>query len=54
LAATIIETALHTAGADVAAAEAQAGQALSQAQAASGTATSMVQGLLNAILHGGQ
>jgi RNA polymerase sigma factor (sigma-70 family) len=51
LATSIIQTALQTAGTDLAAAEAQAAQTLAAAGAAQSSAQSTVQGLLNAILH---
>jgi len=53
LVASVIQSALQTAGAEFASAEAQAGQALSLAGAAQGTATKTFQGILGAIFHGG-
>jgi RNA polymerase sigma factor (sigma-70 family) len=50
----IIQNALRAAGANLAAAEAQAGQALAQAGMAQGTAAATVQSILGSIFHGGQ
>jgi hypothetical protein len=51
--AAIIQNALQAAGANIAAAEAQAAQALSQTGVAPGNPASSVQGILNNIFHGG-
>lgn len=50
---TILQNALQGAGANLASAETQAGQALASAGALPGTAAATVQGILATILHGG-